>query len=185
MPVNMDAVKPTAEESSKMAVSEWFFQQALFKGKLCLFIGKVDAGRAADLNEFANDERTQFMNLALRNNPMLGAFSPYTTLGCGFIVKPTDWLTITTAFVNADGKATTFGFETAFQRGGENFSIAHEYTFNIKPFGQPGHQRVGLGYSPKDFQDVAPVCALRPDHPAPAVHGGTKEPEQDRPVPAL
>lgn len=166
LPVNMDAIKPNAGEGAVMTLSEYFIWQSLFDGKLCLFGGKLDASRAFDMNTFANDERTQFMNVAFRNNLMLGAFAPYTVLGGGFILQPADWLTITTAVVDSDGRAKTTGFETAFHGEADHVSVAHEWALKIRPFDQPGHQRVGFVWSGEDFDHVNPVSPFRELTPA-------------------
>ena len=150
MPVNFDAFMPGGNDSCEMALSEFYFQQVLFEGKLILIAGKLWGARAFDTNMFANDEKRQFMNLALRNYPMIGAFLPYTTLGAAAIVNPTDWLSILTAVADTDGQAVRTGFDTAFH-GETNTSIIHEYDFTWKPFGQLGHQRIGMVTSCKDM----------------------------------
>ncbi len=44
------------------------------------------------------------------------------------------------------GTATRSGFDTVFQRG---TTVLQTFEFSIKPFGLPGHQRVGWTYSDK------------------------------------
>jgi porin len=150
MPVNLDALLPTSDESCVMTLSEFFYQQVLFEGKLVFVAGKLWGARAFDTNMFANDETTQFMNLALRNYPMIGNFLPYTTLGAAVILNPTDWLSVLTAVADTDGSATRTGFDTAFH-GDTNTSVIHEWDFTVKPFGQLGHQRVGMVTSCKNM----------------------------------
>jgi len=75
IPVNFDAVK-SGEDECMFTLSEFIFQQALFADgegppKLILIAGKLWGARAFDRNAFANDERTQFMNVALRNNILI------------------------------------------------------------------------------------------------------------------
>jgi len=166
IPVNMDAIKPTADDAYIMTLSEFFYQHVLFDGKLILLGGKLDAARAFDTNMFANNERTQFMNVAFRNNLMLCPFAPYTTFAAGAILSPTDWLTITTAVCDNDGRATTTGFETAFHGDPDHFSVAHEWAFKVKPFGLSGNQRVGFSWSPRDFDHVDPVSPFKELTPA-------------------
>jgi len=161
IPVNMDAIKPNAGEGTVMTLSEWFVWQKLLDGKLYVWAGKLDAARAFDQNTFANDERTQFMNVAFRNNLMLGPFSPYTSLCTGFMLRPIDELTITTAVVDSDGRAKTTGFETAFHDDAEHFSVAHEWAVKVKPFGQSGNQRIGFAWSAKDFDHVNPISPFK------------------------
>ena len=154
IPVNFDAVK-SGDEECMFTLSEFIYQQVLFEGKLILIGGKLWGARAFDTNVFANDERTQFMNVALRNNILIPPFLPYTNWGVGAIVNPTPWLSILTAVADSDGRAKTTGFETTFH-GDTNTTVIHEWAFKIEPFGLPGNQRVGFVWSSKDFPTVAP-----------------------------
>lgn len=164
IPVNMDALKPGSDDRCEMALSEFFYQQVLFDGKLILLGGKLDGARAFDNNVFANDERTQFMNVAFRNSAMIGSFIPYTTLGVGAIVNPTDWWSIRTAVTDSDGSATRTGFDTAFH-GETNTSVIHEWDFTIKPFDKEGHQRIGFIWTCKDYNHLEPITPFRQSGP--------------------
>lgn len=164
MPVNLDAHKPTYGEGCTMTLSEFILFQALFEGKVVLVAGKLDGSRAFDRNVFANDERTQFMNLAFRNNPVIPAFLPYTTLGLGVIVNPTDWLTISTAVADSEGQAKRTGFDTAFH-GPTHTTVIHEYSLKIEPFGLPGNQRVGFIWSSKEYPYVSPISPFKETGP--------------------
>jgi porin len=165
MPVNLDAFKPTADDDCEMALSEWIYFQRLFNDKLTLIAGKLDGSRAFDRNAFANDERTQFMNGALRNNMIIPSFLPYTNLGVGAVVDPVEWLSVITAVADSEGRATTTGFETTFH-GPTHTTVIHEWDFKIKPFGLPGTQRIGFLWSSKEgkhtgamspFKETAPL----------------------------
>jgi len=164
IPVSLDGYKPGSDDGGIITLSEFFYQQVLFEGKLILIGGKLDGSRAFDLSEFADNERTQFMNLAFRNNPLIGKFLPYTTMGVGVIVNPLDWLSIRTAVADTDGSATTTGFNTAFH-GPTNTTVIHEWDFTIKPFGQVGHQRVGFAWSCENFPYVSPVSPFKETGP--------------------
>lgn len=161
-PVNLDAALPgSAEpgfglsEGCRFLLSEWYYQQVLFEGKIVLIAGKLWGARAFDRNAFANDHETQFMNASLRNVPMIPAFLPYTTLGAAVVVNPAPWLSIMTAIADTDGRAKTTGFETAF--GGDvNTTVIHEWAFTINPFDLPGHQRIGFVWTCKDASKVRP-----------------------------
>jgi porin len=155
LPVNFDAYKPNLDKCA-MALSEWIYFQDLFDKKLTLIAGKLDGSRAFDRNAFANDERTQFMNLGLRNYPNIGSFLPYTTLGVGAILNPLDWLSIATSVADARGSATEVGFETAFHSPSHT-SVIHEWDFKLKPFDKEGNYRVGFIWSNKDAQHLRPV----------------------------
>lgn len=161
MPVNMDAIKPTyGMDDCTMTLSEFYYQQVLFDGKLVILAGKLDGARAFDQNVFANDERTQFMNVAFRNSAMIGTFVPYTTLGVGVVVNPVDWWSIRTAVTDSDGASYRTGFDTAFH-GHVNTSLVHEWDFTIKPFGKEGHQRVGFIWTNKDFDHLQPYTPFK------------------------
>lgn len=155
LPTNFDAVIPGYGEGCMFTLSEWFIQQVLFEGKLVLIGGKLFGARAFDRNVFANDEKTQFMNVAFRNVPMIPTFLPYTTLGVGAIVNPTEWLSIMTAVAETDNKAKTIGFSEGWHGKG-NTTVIHEWAVKVNPFDLPGNQRVGFVWSSLDFPHVAP-----------------------------
>jgi len=162
VPVNLDAALPGSaepnfgfDEGCRFLFSEWFYTQVLMEGKLILLGGKLWGARAFDTNVFANSHEDQFLNTSLRNNPLIPQFLPYTTLGVGAIVNPTEWLSILTAVADTDGRAKTTGFETAFH-GDVNTTIIHEWSVKVNPFNLPGNQRVGFIWSCKDFNKVRP-----------------------------
>ncbi len=126
LPVNYGAAKPGAEECM-MTLSEWFWIQGIYQGlagKAALVLGRVDLARGFATNAFANVERTQFMNVGLRNNPQLGAVVGYTPLAAAPVWLPTDWLTIWTVVGDSDGQASRTGFDSAFHGDAENFAVA-------------------------------------------------------------
>ncbi len=164
MPVNLDAFKPAYGEECITTLSEWIYFQALMEGKIVLVAGKLDGSRAFDRNIFANDERTEFMNLAFRNNAVIPAFLPYTNLGAGVILNPVDWLSIATAVADSEGRATTTGFETTFH-GPTHTTVIHEWDFKVKPFGLQGDQRVGFVWSSKEFPELQPITPFRQTGP--------------------
>ncbi|MCK6456036.1 MAG: carbohydrate porin [Phycisphaerae bacterium] len=151
---NFDALLPIPDEGGKTTLSEFYITQALSE-KLVIVAGKMDL-TSGDANEFAHDERSQFLNSAFRINPVLFTAGPYTAMAVGVIALPTDWLTIST-FVNdndPEGAATKTGFNTAFHDR-DWLSVAQEYTFKIRPFEKPGHQRFGWFWTSRDFVDFA------------------------------
>lgn len=164
LPVNLDAVKPGAGEGAMMTLSEWIFFQSLFENKLVLIAGKLDGSRAFDRNVFANDERTQFMNAGLRNNMIIPAFLPYTNLGAGFVLNPTDWLSVVTAVADSEGRAKTTGFETTFH-GPTHTTVIHEWDVKVKPFGLDGNYRAGFVWSSKESNHLQPVSPFRETGP--------------------
>lgn len=164
VPVNLDAFKPSFTDECQTALSEWILFQALFDGKLILIGGKLDGARAFDRNVFANDERTQFLNVGLRNNPIIPAFLPYTNLGAGFVLNLTDWMSITTAVADSEGRAKTTGFETTFH-GPTHTTLINELGFKVKPFGLDGNQRIGWIWSSKEFPHLQPISPFKETGP--------------------
>lgn len=153
-PVNTDALFPFPDDSGLTTLSEFTITQALSE-KLVITAGKLDVLQGDD-NVFAHDERTQFLNTAFRVNPVLFTASPYTAMGAGVILLPTDWLTIATFVMDndPDGDARRTGFNTAFH-GREWLTVSQEYTIKWDPFGKPGHQRFGWYWTSRDFLDFA------------------------------
>lgn len=150
--VNYDGLLPVPNDGGITTLSEYYVMQALSE-KVVVAAGKMDL-TVGDDNAFAHDEKTQFMNTALRINPVLFPSAPYTTMAAGIILLPTDWLTITTfvADNDPDGAVTKTGFNTAFHD--RNWlSVMQEYTFKWKPFELAGHQRIGWFYTTRDFAD--------------------------------
>jgi porin len=88
--VNADAI-----EGEWIDVAELWYLQSLAEDRLFLQVGKVDltAGieyhdvvSAFDLNPYANDETTQFLNGALVNNPTIPF--PVYGLGASVVIRP-------------------------------------------------------------------------------------------------
>ena len=68
--VNTDA-ETLGGQDEKFMVREAWLGLRFINDRLNLFVGKLDATNYFDRNAFANDETTQFLNSALKNNPML------------------------------------------------------------------------------------------------------------------
>jgi len=164
VPVNLDAAKPFVGDECEYTLSEYFIQQVLFDGKLILVAGKLDGSRVFDTNVFANDERTQFLNTAMRNNVMIPPFLPYTILGAGVVVNPTPWLSVLTAVADSEGKNSTTGFNTTFH-GPTHTTVIHEWAVKVDPFGLPGNQRVGFAWSSKESNHLNPVSPFKESGP--------------------
>lgn len=147
IPSNMDALFPDpAGGGANTTLSELYFVQAL-SPKLIVAIGKINALGLGDQNAYANNERTQFMNLGLNFNPMLGAFVPYTPLGLAVILMPTSDLQVTTSVVDSEGGAGTAGFDTVFTKG---TTLSQEWDLTLRPFEQKGTYRLGFLYTDKN-----------------------------------
>jgi len=142
IPVNHDNTMPNFENGQNWGLPQVFLTQALSEN-FAVTLGKLNAGGLADMNEFANNERSQFMNTALVNNPMLGGFIPYTTWAAlGTFTM--DGHQLVAGVANTEGSATVWGFDDAFKPG---YTFAVEYSHAHRAFDLPGNVRVGVLYT--------------------------------------
>ncbi|MBN1510090.1 MAG: carbohydrate porin [Sedimentisphaerales bacterium] len=145
-PVNTDSLFPVPERNIT-TLSEVVYMQFL-SPKFGVIMGKI---QSREPNEFAGDERTQFMNTSLVFNPAMGTTVPLDTLGAGVLAMPTDWLTVTAMVMDSEGTANVSGFDTAFHQGVSTLNL---YEFKVKPFGKPGHQRIGWTWSDRSRAEL-------------------------------
>lgn len=143
--VNGDAL---GDES--IIASELWYEQTFWDGKGRFRIGKVDLTTDVDANAYANDETSQFLNLALINTGNIPV--PDRGLGALLIVQPLDWLYfgLGAADAQADGRET--GFRTTFHDedyffGGFELGLLPVWE---TPWGKlPGGYRFGMWYDPQ------------------------------------
>ena len=147
LPATFDATMPTPGRSEAIALPELYLVQALPANFLVL-AGKANWAGLADTNFFANNERTQFGYTGLVNNPILGAFVPYTSLGLGGVWMPSKEHTVALIGLQSKGNATTSGFANF---NGE-YTVGGQYQFS-PTLGEklPGNYRIIVGYSNKDL----------------------------------
>jgi len=144
LPINGDTIMPAPP--SRAALSELYLFQGL-PDDFAVVAGKVDWAAFADTSPFANNERTQFMYEGLINNPLLGSFVPYTSLG-GMLLKQ----------VNAElgGGIVVTSNNTNATSAGFNKVNAQTMTYGVaanwtpKFGGRPGVYSVLVGYTTKD-----------------------------------
>ncbi|MEN8688607.1 MAG: carbohydrate porin [Desulfobacterales bacterium] len=147
IPANFDATMPTPGDSEEIALPELYLVQAL-PANLLLLAGKANWAGLADTNLFANNERTQFMDTGLVNNPILGAFVPYTSLGLGGVWAPSKKHTVALIGVQSEGDATSSGFN----KSGDDYTLGGQYQFSpILDGNLQGNYRIIVGYSNKDI----------------------------------
>ena len=108
LPLTTDATMPGAPDS--LALSELYYVQGL-PGGFSTIIGKLDFGGIADKTFFANDERSQFMYQGLVNNPILGAFLGYTSIGAALAKQFTDDLNVQVLALSNNTDALSVGFD--------------------------------------------------------------------------
>jgi porin len=154
MAPNYQGLLPVPNDPGTTTLSEFYFMQALSE-QLVVMAGKVDGTALADVNAFAGNHRTQFMNTGLRINPVLFYATPYTSMAAGVVWLPTKWLQVITAVADndPDGAATMTGFNTAFH-GRDWCSVMQEFDFTIKPFDKTGHQRFGWFWTSREFAEL-------------------------------
>ena len=147
LPANFDATMPTPNVSEAIVLPELYLVQAL-PGNVVTMAGKVDWAGIGDTNVFANNERTQFLYTGLVNNPILGAFIPYTSLGVAGVWAPSKQHNLAVLAIQANGDATTSGFDNF---NGE-YSAGVQYQFSPTVNGKlPGNYRVLVGFNNKDL----------------------------------
>lgn len=155
MAPNFQGLLPVPGEPGTTTLSEFYFAQALSE-QFVLIMGKLDGTSLADANAFTGNQRTQFMNVAFKANPVLFYGTPYTTMVAGAVWRPTKWLDVITAVTDndQDGAATMTGFNTAFH-GRDWYTATQEYDFTWKPFDKTGHQRLGWFWTSRDFAELS------------------------------
>jgi porin len=87
LPPNATALYPVPFDEETTLTSVVFTQfLAKFFG---IYLGKIDTF-SGDANAFAHEWKTQFMNTGFGPNPVLFNTIPYSTLGAGFLLLPTE-----------------------------------------------------------------------------------------------
>ena len=81
-PVNIVALTPLSREVDKWFLEEYYFYQALSE-EWSVIAGRIIFSGIGDLNRFAGNEKTQFLNTSLRNSPLLGIISQATSISWG------------------------------------------------------------------------------------------------------
>jgi porin len=112
-----------------------------------LYLGKIDTF-GADANVFAHDFTTQFMNMGLGPTPIAAMVIPYTPLGAGFLLLPTESVVFNFGVLSPTGTANSAGFDELYKDG---VLLAAELRVGVKPLGLPGHQLIGGAWNSKTF----------------------------------
>jgi len=107
-PVNADYLWPNPAEESATFLSEYYVQQALTEW-LLVQAGRVNWVSLADRNRFSNDEKNQFLNMSLRNTPLLGTFVPLTAHGVSAVVAPRPDVSLALVLVSANDEPDRYG----------------------------------------------------------------------------
>jgi len=154
MAVNTNQIYPWPA-SQNFNVPAWNFAQFL-SHYLGLYIGKLETVSGGDDNEFAHGKGdTQFMNLALNVNPAIVWTVPYSTLGTGVIILPTQdpkQALINLGVMQTNGDPRVSGFSDI---NGNQLTFAGEGRVRTDFFGLTGHQLFGATFSNKDYTTIS------------------------------
>lgn len=157
LPVNFDGTMPEllGEDPGYTALSELYVLQAL-SPQLAIGFGKLNLASLADVNVFANNERTQFLYTGLVNDPILGSFAPYTPLAAAIIWMPDEHTQLALLpFLDTNGSVGRTGFDTAFSSpDGTTFGGQYARAFELLE-GRPGNFRLIGAYTTKHYVSFA------------------------------
>lgn len=98
-------------ETSAAYVDKWHYRQRLLDDRLEFRLGRLYSGDLFDVSTYAVSSDTQFLNAAMVGNQTI----PHKNgLGMSVQVWPVDWLYMTAAAIDEQGRWQTWGFERAF-----------------------------------------------------------------------
>jgi porin len=151
--VNFDSLFPMPDDPGLTTLTEAWVLQALSK-QVFVMAGKMDLTRLPGGNVFTSDPYTQFMNASLWQPVVSFAHVPYTAMGAGAGINPTDWFSASTLVLDSYSTPTRTGFDTAFHTP-NGMTLLESLTFDLKPFTKiEGHQRLNFAYSNRERLDL-------------------------------
>lgn len=124
--VNRDA----GDSEAKVEVTEFWYEQNLFKDKAALTFGKLDPSAYFDQNEVANDETTQFLGRIFRNSPVVEF--PDNNAGIRLAYLPTEWMELGYGLFNAN---------SGWEKIGDNLFNIGQISFKTNFFNLAGNYR--------------------------------------------
>ena len=153
LPVNTAGYFPLTDDIDQdiaITVTNLKYVQ-FFSEQFGVFGGKIDT-LDSDLNEFASGRgKSQFMNAQFVFNSVVALRLPYSTLGAGFLVMPTENLRVTAVVMNTLDSSTTTGFDDF----GDGVTATLEANYQYRLGSLPGG--VGLGGLYSFDQDFAQI----------------------------
>jgi porin len=167
--VNNDAMGNHAIE-----LTELYYEQKVFEDRVTFRLGKLDLRGGLqchgcpvsfDGSSFANDQKSQFLNAALCNNPTI----PFPNRGLGAIVhaEPVNGWYVSAGAADAEAQDGETGFNTAFHGPADFFSI-YETGFLPQipsPHGPlQGAYRGGFWYEEREKEEFEDASLRRDDH---------------------
>jgi porin len=158
-PVNYAATFPVVQEGNYILPTEYYLFQTLGTDKLVAIFGKATGINFADLSIFAGNKDTQFMNVSLNNNLMLGAFIPWVSTWYGGLVWQVtpDFQSVSVA-IDPNGSAENFA-DNFFK----DIVIAQQFTFKWGGDSLPGSLVLGGLWSSKDSTDFSDPVSFTTD----------------------
>ncbi len=125
--VNRDA----GDSDNQVEITEAWYEHYLLDKKLSITFGKLDPTCFLDQNAIANDETTQFLSFAFRNNPTIEF--PDNSFGIHLLYSPLDILELEFSFLDADSD-----WEDIFNKAFLSFQL----NFKLSVFNRPGNYRI-------------------------------------------
>ena len=149
-PVNFGWLYPSPEENDGTFLEQYVLIQS-FTDWLMVVAGRGFWVTWSDRNRFANSERMQFMNAALRNNHLLNRLTALSSHGVVPVFRPHEDLNIVVATIAANDVDGVYG-----SPGGlfseVTTAIEMDYSWNVA--GLPGTMRPGFGWTSRDPSDL-------------------------------
>ncbi|MFH1594317.1 MAG: carbohydrate porin [Candidatus Omnitrophota bacterium] len=116
-------------------VTEAWYEHYFFNEQLTLTGGKIDATSYLDQNEYANDERAQFLGHIFRNSPTIEWPSDNNLGARAYVcVEPIQFLEFETGYFEADGDWDDI-FDHAFYMAQVNLKLADLLGYDPEQFG--------------------------------------------------
>jgi len=149
-PVNYNYLTPDSDEESDTFLEEYYMYQAPTDW-LVLGGGRIVFGNIGDINHFANDGQTQFMNTALKNSLGLGVLTAAQSLHGTFLqIQAAPNVAIAPFILSSndvDGKSGSPDWLFS------DYSTGIQVTLNWKLDDLPGEILPLVGYNSKDVTD--------------------------------
>jgi len=111
-PTNYLSIYPIAGMNDSVLM-EYYLIQTLPR-HISLVVGRVNATNFLDKNRFANDPRNQFLNLAMNNDPLFGAFVSFSTYGVLLDIPVTEHIKIQPAIWDPTDQPGDYGGTKGF-----------------------------------------------------------------------
>ncbi|MDO9464976.1 MAG: carbohydrate porin [bacterium] len=124
--VNRDA----GDSDAKVELTEFWYEQNLFKDKAAVTFGKLDPTAYFDQNEVANDETAQFLGRIFRNSPTVEF--PDNNAGIRVAYLPVEWLELGYGMFNA---------KSGWEKIGDNLFNIGQVSFKTNFLNLPGNYR--------------------------------------------